>query len=162
MVQIPDQALKAVPALEDFAIIRDLSTGTDKRTTVGGVKTALAPVVSTDANGWTVYNYGSFQEYTYAFPGWSAPQPYGAAGTSFWNQARTSGMLPPVGKTFANLDKTVLATPADDAWVNGYLIEAKLVPTGPTATIMTYNPANIAVSTLNMNMLVIVQARTKV
>ncbi|WP_146082360.1 hypothetical protein [Rathayibacter sp. AY1C5] len=59
MVQIPDQPAKTNAAAEDLLLIRDVAAGTDKRVTVGGLRSAMHPV-TVDANGWTKLDMGTF------------------------------------------------------------------------------------------------------
>ncbi|WP_127886393.1 hypothetical protein [Rathayibacter festucae] len=70
MVQIPDQASKSNAAASDLVLIRDVSSNTDKKTTVLGLSAGLNSR-TVDANGWTVFDNGTWKEYEKKFTGGS-------------------------------------------------------------------------------------------
>ncbi|WKK71440.1 hypothetical protein Q0F99_19060 [Rathayibacter oskolensis] len=58
-MQFPDLSAKTNAALDDILPIRDVSSNTDKKTTVAGLRASLHAVAA-DANGWTRLNLGTF------------------------------------------------------------------------------------------------------
>ena len=123
MVQIPDQQSKTNAAAPDMVLIRDVSSGTDKRTTVAGLATGLFKT-SVDSNGWTVLENGIWKEYEKKFTGGSV----GGSGSG------------PVNFALAGLDMPAGVSPSMGKWTvspiaSANASQAVIVPEMDTSSI---------------------------
>ncbi|MFE5643235.1 hypothetical protein [Rhodococcus sp. NPDC056516] len=66
--QITDNASKSPVAATDILLVRDVTTNTDKKTTVAGLAPGISSTLfsrTTDANGWTVIDMGVYKRYLF-------------------------------------------------------------------------------------------------
>ncbi|WP_378144820.1 hypothetical protein ACFJGV_15185 [Cnuibacter sp. UC19_7] len=105
----------------------------------------------TTDNGWSVDHLMSGKRmYRRQFAPWSSPNPFGAAGGSFWVQDRTTGLTPPAGRAWDDFSIRVDVWPTDitnnaeQQVLRGNLTKA--TGTDP-ANLRIFNPSGISVAT---------------
>lgn len=116
--KISDLTLLTTADATDVVPLVDVSTNTTKKTTVSGLAAAvlanapddsvttrmLNPTKSTDANGWTMHDYGNWKEYSKQFGPYS---PGAVAGGSGANLTTTANMPVGVSPSMVTMQETI-------------------------------------------------------
>jgi hypothetical protein len=120
----------------------------------------LALSKTVDANDWTVYDYGTWLEYTYTFASWAAPLTFGATGGSNWSQSRGT-LSPPVGKSWEDLDIIFSCRQSGSTSTCiplRAMIYGSLSGTG-TKSVTVFNPTAISIPNTNMGLVIQLTAK---
>lgn len=106
-----------------------------------------------DAAGWTWVTLSSGKRMFYReFVAWAAPNDFGGAGGSFWNQTRST-LAAPTGTNFSNLLPFISVYPTTAANANQVVIQGGLsASSGTSVNLNFYNPSALAVSRSNMDL----------
>ncbi len=120
----------------------------------------LALSKTVDANDWTVYDYGTWLEYTYTFASWAASLTFGATGGTNWTQSRGT-LSPPVGKSWEDLD--IIFSCRQSGSTSACIplratIYSSLSGTG-TKSVTVFNPTAVSIPNTNMGLVIQLTAK---
>lgn len=109
----------------------------------------------TDAAGWSYVTLANGKRmYFREFSEWSAPQPFGPAGGSFWTQTRVSGITVPTSRNWDSFiaDVTLYQKTGTNTG-QGLLVGFLTGATGTATTSLIFaNPSALTISNTNMDL----------